>query len=170
MAWVAGNVIISNGGWHPICHLSFNEFYRAIDGSKIALPASPGLLEYFGGMGPGCNVPTAQSSLLFDVYNHVIADAQIEPLNVDERSLAKLHIEKLLKFPDFDKELILLDRGYASEDLIKTFIKDDTLTLDEYRKLYFKRWGIETYFDILKNKFEIANFSGLTVNNIRQDY
>jgi hypothetical protein len=202
----------------------------AIDGSKIALPASRELLEYFGGMGPNGNVPTAQSSILYDVYNHVIADGQFEPLNIDERTLAKRHIKKLCTFSDFGKELILFDRGYPCEDLIKTLesrrisyvmrvrrkynvdvdklpigvadislsnsnddknntvrvvkfllesgeietlftnIKDDSLTLDKYRELYFKRWGIETRYDVLKNKFELENFSGRIVHNIRQDY
>jgi hypothetical protein len=168
----------------------------AIDGSKISLPASADLVKYFGGMGPEGNVPTAQSSILYDVNNYIIADGQLEPLSVNERILAKQHIEKLINFPDFGKELILFDRGYPCEDLLErletvgiwyvmrlrrkynveidkmplgcndikltplgntirvvkfmldsgeletliTNINDNSLTVDDYRVLYFKRF------------------------------
>lgn len=36
--------------------------------------------------------------------------------------------------------------------------------------LYFKRWGIETAYDELKNKFEIENFSGDSIRAIEQDF
>jgi hypothetical protein len=39
--------------------------------------------------------------------------------------------------------------------------------LDE---LYFKRWGVEVYFDKLKNIFEVELFSSGKLNNILQDF
>jgi hypothetical protein len=91
----------------------------AIDGSKIALPNDPAMREYFGTMGAGNSSPTAQGSILYDVCNDIIADALIEPLTVDERALALRHIEKLGKMESFGKELILFDRGYPSQELIR---------------------------------------------------
>jgi hypothetical protein len=91
----------------------------AIDGSKIALPNDPVMRKYFGAMGAGSTSPTAQGSILYDVYNDLIADALIEPLSTDERTLAVRHIEKLRKMESFGKELILFDRGYPSQELIR---------------------------------------------------
>ena len=111
--------------------LTVNEAYRleikrwngyrvfAIDGSKIALPNDPEMREYFGTMGAGKGSPTAQGSILYDVYNDIIADALIEPLSVDERSLAVRHLEKLGGMESFGKELVLFDRGYPSKELIR---------------------------------------------------
>ncbi|MDR3170509.1 MAG: hypothetical protein LBU17_02645 [Treponema sp.] len=40
----------------------------------------------------------------------------------------------------------------------------------EFKRLYFKRWPIETKYNELKKKLEIENFSGRIVDNIRQDF
>ena len=75
--------------------------------------------EYFGSCGAGGSSPCAQGSLLYDIGNDLIADALIEPISVDERTLAKRHIEKLVEMESFGRELILFDRGYASKELIE---------------------------------------------------
>jgi len=38
------------------------------------------------------------------------------------------------------------------------------------KTLYGWRWGIETYYDRLKNSFEVERFSGRTVRSIEQDF
>jgi hypothetical protein len=56
---------------------------------------------------------------------------------------------------------------------IETLITDlgeDVLNYEEFKGLYFKRWGIETKFDELKNKFQIENFSGVKPIIIEQDF
>ena len=40
---------------------------------------------------------------------------------------------------------------------------------EDFKKLYFLRWPVETKYDIVKNKIALENFSGLTVNTIYQD-
>jgi hypothetical protein len=95
----------------------------AIDGSKINLPADPLLREYFGGIGVGNTSPCAQGSILYDIENDLIVDARIEPLVVDERSLAKEHIEKLEEIGDGGKNLIVFDRGYPSIELIELLME-----------------------------------------------
>jgi hypothetical protein len=95
----------------------------AIDGSKINLPNDPGLGEYFGTSGAGNSSPCAQGSLLYDIENDVIVDAQIEPVATDERTLAREHIRKLVMMPAFGKELIIFDRGYPSIELIEQLME-----------------------------------------------
>jgi len=36
--------------------------------------------------------------------------------------------------------------------------------------LYYQRWGIETYYHQLKNRLDLENFSGLSVESIYQDF
>ena len=33
---------------------------------------------------------------------------------------------------------------------------------EEFKPLYFKRWGIEIKYDVVKNKSELPNFNGFT--------
>lgn len=63
---------------------------------------------------------------------------------------------------------VMLDSGEI-ETLI-TDLDENELTYEESKDLYFKRWGIETKFDELKNKFEIENFSGIKPLIIEQDF
>ena len=41
---------------------------------------------------------------------------------------------------------------------------------EEFKPLYFKRWGIEIKYDVVKNKLELPNFNGFTENIILQDF
>jgi len=213
--------------WH-------NYRVSAIDGTKLALPIDRNkeLLHKYGGMGVNSTSPTAQGSILYDIYNEVIIDARLEPLETSERELASQHIERLTKQKDFGKELIIFDRGYPSYDLMKeivnkgiTFVMrvkrnfnvnidkmetggdenfiipspykgewglrvralkfdlpsgeaeslitnlfDMRMGIKAFRELYFKRWPVETEYDIVKNKLEIEHFSGLTENTIKQEF
>ncbi len=56
---------------------------------------------------------------------------------------------------------------------IETLVTDLTpeeLPYAEALSLYFRRWGLETHYDDLKNKFEIENFSGHTPVVVEQDF
>lgn len=200
----------------------------AIDGSKISLAADEKLSEYFGALGKDKTAPTAQGSILYDVLNDIVADAAIEPLTTDERTLAKAHIEACKEIAPNYKKLLIFDRGYASFDMIETLedagfyylmrvktkfnndidaqtkpdgyvwlkqgkkrirvrvikfmldsgeeemlitnLADKHLGVDDFKKLYFMRWPVETKYDIVKNKLQLENFSTRTVEGIRQDF
>jgi hypothetical protein len=67
---------------------------------------------------------------------------------------------RVIKFrlPSGEIETLITD-GMDKKHGIKTF-----------KRLYFKRWPIETKYDEVKKKLEIENFSGRLVDNIRQDF
>jgi hypothetical protein len=201
----------------------------AIDGSKINLPNDPEQREHFGSIGAGNISPCAQGSILYDIEKDLILDARIEPMKVDERTLAGEHIKKLAGMESFGKELILFDRGYASMELIGQLLEagiafvmrvrekfdrgidglgrgDHEVILEKvgrgpvrvrvikfklpgggretlitslmekkyearkFKGLYFRRWPIEGKYDEVKKKLEVENFSGIVVDNIRQDF
>jgi hypothetical protein len=91
----------------------------AIDGSKLALPDIELLGRIYGTMGSNSSSPTAQASICYDVLNKVVVDALIKPLTTDERALALSHVNNLEKSRRFNKELVIMDRGYASFELIE---------------------------------------------------
>jgi hypothetical protein len=55
-------------------------------------------------------------------------------------------------------------------ETLLTDITDKRMGVEAFKKLYFKRWPIETKYDEIKNKLEVENFSGRTVNAIMQDF
>lgn len=56
------------------------------------------------------------------------------------------------------------------EYLITTLVDLEKYPLEDFGPLYFKRWGSETNFDIWKNKTQIENFSGHSIQAIYQDF
>lgn len=89
----------------------------AIDGTKYNLPNTPELTEKYG-IQKSTNQVQALGSCLYDVLNGMLLDVQLFPYNANERILAALHIDSLTDMAH-DKELLLMDRGYPSADLLK---------------------------------------------------
>lgn len=56
-----------------------------------------------------------------------------------------------------------------TETLI-TNIFDEGFSVADFKKLYFKRWGIEVKYNEIKNKLQIENFTGKTPISIEQDF
>jgi hypothetical protein len=111
----------------------------AVDGSDIALPKMPGILEIFGGVGRNSNSPTAKISLLYDVVNDFVVDAAIGKVGTSERDLALGHIERLRGMCPDVKKLLIFDRGYPSAALIKELEKEGLYFLMRVRS----KWNRE---------------------------
>uniref|UniRef100_UPI00064DD9B3 transposase n=1 Tax=Ornithinibacillus californiensis TaxID=161536 RepID=UPI00064DD9B3 len=58
----------------------------------------------------------------------------------------------------------------GQEELLLTNIVDKRFKLEDFKVLYFKRWGIESKFDELKNKLKLQKFTGDTPLSVEQDY
>lgn len=56
------------------------------------------------------------------------------------------------------------------EEVLITNLFNEEYTIEDFKVLYFKRWGIEVKFDELKNRIEIENFTGTTKIAIEQDF
>ena len=64
---------------------------------------------------------------------------------------------------------VILDDGEV--EVIGTSVLDSkVLRTRDFKELYFKRWAIETYYEIIKNRLSLENFSGLSVQAIKQDF
>lgn len=61
---------------------------------------------------------------------------------------------------------VLLPSGEVETLLTNLF----ELPYEQFMSLYFRRWPVETKYDILKNKLELCNFTGCSPNAILQDF
>lgn len=99
---------------------SFKRFkgYRifAVDGTELSLEPTKELVKHFGQKANYKNCK-ARASILCEINEGIIIDGQMESFKVDERTLAKKHIEAFEKIKG-KKDLIIFDRGYPSKDLI----------------------------------------------------
>jgi len=57
-----------------------------------------------------------------------------------------------------------------TEVILTTLCDTVAFPKQEFYTVYGKRWGEETYFDRVKNIFEVERFSGKTVSTILQDF
>jgi hypothetical protein len=93
--------------------------------------------------------------------------------NLDIDRLAEGDNSSILKkdgFDDIQVRVLKFRLSSGEEETLITDITDNSMGVADFKELYFKRWPIETKFDELKNKLEVENFSGRTVNAIRQDF
>jgi len=59
--------------------------------------------------------------------------------------------------------------GDETEVLITSLLDSQKYPAKMFMRLYFMRWGVETFYDELKNKLKVEYFSGYSDNTIRQD-
>lgn len=55
-------------------------------------------------------------------------------------------------------------------EILITNIFDEDFSVEDFKELYFKRWGIEVKYNEIKNKLQIENFTGETQIAIEQDF
>lgn len=111
---VALKSFYNNAPWR-----SFQGFrLLAIDGSTAVLPKHSSITAEFGttNFGPYADSPRSvvRTSILYDVLNLTVLDAQIGQYDVSERQMATKH----LACAEAGKYLILFDRGYPSLGLM----------------------------------------------------
>jgi len=93
---------------------------------------------------------------------------EITKLHIDSKNqLKKLGLE----FNPFKIRLVkvILDNGEV-EVLATSLLDEKKYPSKEFKWLYFKRWGIETNFDHLKNHLMIEDFTGLSSLSVLQDF
>lgn len=64
---------------------------------------------------------------------------------------------------------VILDDG-TIEVLVTNLFNSQEYPYGIFKELYFKRWGIETKYDIVKNQLQLEAFSGQRVTTIMQDF
>ena len=106
----------------------------------------------------------------YEKYHHLITDSTRKDVIAE------------IECPDYfngDAELprslrlrfikILLADGEV-ELLATSLLDQKRYPLRDFKKLYYKRWRIETFFQAIKSRLAVDNFTGRTVEAIKQDF
>jgi len=77
---------------------------------------------------------------------------------------------RLVKDDEFlDVRVIKFTLKSGELEMLITNLDDGRLGVIAFKKLYFMRWGVETQYDILKNKFQLENFTSRIDAGVEQD-
>lgn len=83
----------------------------------------------------------------------------------------KLINKKYTKKCPIKVRLIRVELASGQVEILMTSLLDsNTYPTNQFKQLYFKRWGVETFYDELKNKLKIEHFSGYSNQSIQQDF
>lgn len=55
-------------------------------------------------------------------------------------------------------------------EVLVTSLLDEGLSREDFKEAYHLRWGIEGYYHLLKSRLGIENFTGRTVESVKQDF
>jgi len=64
---------------------------------------------------------------------------------------------------------VILNTG-ESEVLVTSLIDEELYPTDDFKGLYNLRWGIETFYGVIKTRLSLENFTGLSVESVKQDF
>ena len=109
----------------------------------------------------------------FKIVNQLFKDNQAgrsvtvqlvaSPNHVEELRAAGLPLEITLRF-------VTVRLSTGELEVLATNLLDEALyPTDCFGELYHYRWGIETFYNVLKSRLDLGNFTGRTVEAVRQD-
>ncbi len=111
-----------------------------------------------------------------DEYNNVTkgfmaSDKQEDIVEIKSKQKQSFKNKTYTKDSIIQVRLIKVPLESGEIELLMTSLLDSKKYPNKcFKPLYFKRWGIETYYDRLKNILNVENFSGLTHQAILQDF
>jgi hypothetical protein len=63
---------------------------------------------------------------------------------------------------------VILNTGEV--EVLATTLMDSSITRDEFKQLYFLRWGVEVFYSLIKGRLNLENFTGKSVESVKQDF
>lgn len=71
---------------------------------------------------------------------------------------------------DIKVRVIAVPLDSGETEYLATSVIDETLTIEDFKELYFLRWPIESKYDELKNQWLMEEFSGATSTSVEQEF
>lgn len=109
----------------------------------------------------------------FKAVQHMFAgygpDSQLVTLKVPDNQRAKVRQVGLPEQITVRLVRLTLVNGEI-EILITSLLDEQLYPTADFGDLYFLRWGSETFYDLLKNRLLLENFTGKTVEAVEQDF
>jgi len=104
-----------------------------------------------------------------DMFQGQGADSQVVTLKVPTKHRGTVRQLGLPEKITVRLIRLTLDSG-ETEVLITSLLDENRYPTLEFGPLYFKRWGSETFYDLIKNRLLLENFTGRTVEAVKQDF
>jgi hypothetical protein len=64
---------------------------------------------------------------------------------------------------------VVLDTGEV-EVLVTSLLDERRYPHEDFKEVYHLRWGIETFYCIIKERLRLENFTGTTIESVKQDF
>ena len=96
-------------------------------------------------------------------------DSQIVILKPHHTKLKEIDELKLPKEIKVRFVRVKLSTG-EYEVLVTNLIDEDEFLTEEFLEIYNLRWGIECFYDVIKNRLNLENFTGKTALSVKQDF
>ena len=64
---------------------------------------------------------------------------------------------------------VLLDTG-EYEVLVTSLLDEIEYPVSDFKEIYWLRWGVENFYGLAKTQLQLENFTGRTVESIKQDF
>ena len=63
---------------------------------------------------------------------------------------------------------VILSTGEV--EVLATSLMEESIQREDFQQLYFLRWGVETFFSLIKGRLNLENFTGKTLESVQQDF
>jgi hypothetical protein len=106
----------------------------------------------------------------FDPFFRGEATDEIVTLNMPNAKTQK-DKEGMKELPlSITVRIIAVTLSTGEIEVLLTSLTDSKITLEDFKILYGLRWGIETFFGTLKGRLGLENFTGQSVESVKQDF
>lgn len=111
------------------------------------------------------------ASFYKEIYETTSSDEVVE-IEMDRKRASDLKRQgtPIPKGTILDVRVIKVELSTGETEILLTDTTPEEVNYEESKALYFKRWGVETRFDELKNKWEVENFSAEKPMLMEQDF
>jgi hypothetical protein len=111
------------------------------------------------------------TSFYKEIYETTSSDEMVK-IEIDRKRASDLKRQgtPIPKGTILDVRVIKVELSTGETEILLTDTTPEEVNYEESKALYFKRWGVETQFDELKNKWEVENFSGEKPLLLEQDF
>lgn len=109
----------------------------------------------------------SKAKFLFDAHSEkkdVVLEINAPKYLRDELKSKNIPTKMKIRFVQ-----VILDNGTV-EVLCTNVLDNEKLKTSDFKELYALRWGIETYFDLIKNRLSLENFTGQSALAVKQDF
>jgi len=96
------------------------------------------------------------------------AEIRIVDVNVPKKHKKKAQDALLPSSLKIKLVRVVLSTGEI--EVLATSLMDDKFTTKDFSHLYSLRWGVETFFAKIKGRLALENFTGKTVESVKQDF